>query len=548
MQTAWRPLDSVTGYFRGVAMFLDRIIYKLGAAHPPLDAIIVNARNQNLARAAAFFLWGNGGIVKEAMRWWTGCEPKWKPLTVTPRVNPDDTSRNSGKPTIWGWKSPGFPFLFFELNFFIYLHGVRFMIGREFYGPRPFLLFQFFLRGKIMANPQKENGYTPIANDIMDALCKIRISGEEWQCLGFILRKTYGWNKTKDKISLSQFNQATDIKKQNVCRALNRLLSKKIITVIKKDNGITEYALQKDFDLWEPLSKKKTLINGERITTEEIKRKIRIRDGNKCFLCGEKNETHLLPVHHIDYNQTNYKDNNLITLCKSCHGKTNSNYDYWKETLSKMITEYLLSKKIKPFIKKDKETPQIVIKKETHKNKYKTTSTKDTSRKWSLKIKFLVEEYFKTLAEGQRVRFEKQRDKFHSCCDKLLRIDGFSEEEIRKAVNFARHDYFWSQNFLSFTKLRQKNKDGDQYIEVFLNKVEKQKKQSDTTPRMDPPPNSEIRRKNWLKMINERIGKELSVFEKKDLPKIKEKVDEPTFNRILSILKDIDEESDENEI
>lgn len=40
-----------------------------------------------------------------------------------------------------------------------------------------------------MAEPQKENGYTPIANEIMDALCRIRIPGEERQVLDCISGK-----------------------------------------------------------------------------------------------------------------------------------------------------------------------------------------------------------------------------------------------------------------------------------------------------------------------------------------------------------------------
>jgi len=61
--------------------------------------------------------------------------------------------------------------------------------------------------------PQKENGYTPIANEIMDALCSHRISGEERQLLDCIIRKTYGWNKKVDEISLSQFMKMTGMYK-----------------------------------------------------------------------------------------------------------------------------------------------------------------------------------------------------------------------------------------------------------------------------------------------------------------------------------------------
>ena len=67
-----------------------------------------------------------------------------------------------------------------------------------------------------MAEPQKENGYTPIANEIMDALCRIRIPGEERQVLDCIFRKTYGWNKCEDSISLTQFMEMTGLKKPAV--------------------------------------------------------------------------------------------------------------------------------------------------------------------------------------------------------------------------------------------------------------------------------------------------------------------------------------------
>ena len=51
-----------------------------------------------------------------------------------------------------------------------------------------------------MANPRKKNGYTPIANEIMDALALIKKpSPYEWNILMFLLRKTYGWNKKEDK-------------------------------------------------------------------------------------------------------------------------------------------------------------------------------------------------------------------------------------------------------------------------------------------------------------------------------------------------------------
>ena len=60
-----------------------------------------------------------------------------------------------------------------------------------------------------MASPQLENGYTRIANEIMNALIKYRIAGEQMQCLLHIIRQTYGWGRKSDKISITQFEKAT---------------------------------------------------------------------------------------------------------------------------------------------------------------------------------------------------------------------------------------------------------------------------------------------------------------------------------------------------
>jgi phage replication O-like protein O len=107
-----------------------------------------------------------------------------------------------------------------------------------------------------MSSPQLEKGYTKIANEIMEALCGIRISGEARQCLDVIFRKTYGFNKKYDKISLSQFCLLTKMRKGDVCRALLKLNKLNIIISKKANDNITSYRFNKDFDTWKPLAKK----------------------------------------------------------------------------------------------------------------------------------------------------------------------------------------------------------------------------------------------------------------------------------------------------
>jgi len=107
-------------------------------------------------------------------------------------------------------------------------------------------------------NPQLKNGYLRIANEIVDKLCSYRLSGEEWMVLLTILRKTYGYQKKEDVISLSQFFKATGLAKPSICRAINKLVKKKVIS--KKATGDSySYCFNKIFTTWEPLTKKRPI-------------------------------------------------------------------------------------------------------------------------------------------------------------------------------------------------------------------------------------------------------------------------------------------------
>ena len=68
--------------------------------------------------------------------------------------------------------------------------------------------------------------------------------------------------------------------------------------------------------------------------TETLKKSIRQRDNYTCQKCEIHEDefngrTKKMDVHHIDYDKENCNPCNLITLCKSCHAKTNVNRDYW---------------------------------------------------------------------------------------------------------------------------------------------------------------------------------------------------------------------------
>jgi hypothetical protein len=62
--------------------------------------------------------------------------------------------------------------------------------------------------------------------------------------------------------------------------------------------------------------------------TKTLRRSIRERDNYICLVCGKEPS---IDVHHIDYDKKNCNPDNLITLCRSCHMKTNKKIkrNYW---------------------------------------------------------------------------------------------------------------------------------------------------------------------------------------------------------------------------
>lgn len=77
----------------------------------------------------------------------------------------------------------------------------------------------------------------------------------------------------------------------------------------------------------------------------------------------------------------------------------------------------------------------------------------------------LVNDFIKIVSESFGKTSPKIRDNtVHSYCDvidKLQRIDGFSFDDIKKALMFGLNDPFWQKNILSISTLRKKSKSND---------------------------------------------------------------------------------------
>lgn len=76
---------------------------------------------------------------------------------------------------------------------------------------------------------------------------------------------------------------------------------------------------------------------------EHRRQSVKKRDGNQCVICGIDEIEHIemtnrhLSVHHIDYDKTNSRLSNLVTLCTTCHNRTQGNREEHKQ----LLTEYI---------------------------------------------------------------------------------------------------------------------------------------------------------------------------------------------------------------
>lgn len=89
--------------------------------------------------------------------------------------------------------------------------------------------------------PQKS---LPIINEIVEALASIRLSSYEFNIIMAVIRKTYGWGKKDDWISLTQLRELTKIPTQHCCRTIKKLLSKNIIIKNAQTVGINKKTTQ----------------------------------------------------------------------------------------------------------------------------------------------------------------------------------------------------------------------------------------------------------------------------------------------------------------
>jgi phage replication O-like protein O len=89
----------------------------------------------------------------------------------------------------------------------------------------------------------------------MESLYRANLPGQAFRLVLLVLRKTYGFQKKEDAISLSQMERETGIHHVRCSQLIKDLVLAQILTVSANINGIgKKYIFNKDFDVWDTLS------------------------------------------------------------------------------------------------------------------------------------------------------------------------------------------------------------------------------------------------------------------------------------------------------
>lgn len=83
-----------------------------------------------------------------------------------------------------------------------------------------------------MGDVQLENGYTRIANEILEALATTSLNGTQRRILDVVFRYTYGFSRKKHELSITFIAKATEINKMQIQRELASLIQRNIVLVV----------------------------------------------------------------------------------------------------------------------------------------------------------------------------------------------------------------------------------------------------------------------------------------------------------------------------
>jgi len=268
-----------------------------------------------------------------------------------------------------------------------------------------------------------EDGFTRIANLILEALSMVKLNGTQTGICLFLLRRTYGWNRKGDAISLGDFAAACGTSKTYVSRQLADLLQKNIIRRLSYEPGKTPvYAFSTSIADWDPdCINLQALSDNDRRGLYECSPE-GLPDQPKDVGYGLSDQTTVKGRGLSD--QISYGLSNRIRVGLS---------DQTTPNQAQTLAESVAAPALKTIRKTMKE-------KEVY-----STDTQQYQLAELLLLKIM----------DHLPGFKKpDLQKWAKSMDALMRLDKRPLEEVRAVILFAQSDNFWQANIQSVDKLR----------------------------------------------------------------------------------------------
>jgi len=260
-----------------------------------------------------------------------------------------------------------------------------------------------------------EDGYTRIANLLLEALALARLNGVQKGICLFLFRRTYGWNRSQDAISLEEFAEACGSSRPYISRQLNELIRKNIICRLAYQPGKKSvYAFVTCIAAWDQAAiDLKALAENEAqgiYDSSENSGQVLydrttpfVQGLHECTIQGLHNSTTVVLHECATVNQPPSLEPPKVEAVVKTERKTMKEREiYSPDSLPYQLSELLLNKILE------------------HLPGYK----KPDLQKWAWQM------------------------------DALMRLDRRPPEEVKAVILYAQGDAFWRGNILSVDKLR----------------------------------------------------------------------------------------------
>jgi len=99
------------------------------------------------------------------------------------------------------------------------------------------------------ASPQLENGYTRIANELLEAIIEYSFTMSEYKIILLVFRMTYGWNRKEALISYGKITSYTKLDKRYAKKMIKKLVQDRVLFK-NSIRGKNVLGLNKNYYTW----------------------------------------------------------------------------------------------------------------------------------------------------------------------------------------------------------------------------------------------------------------------------------------------------------